>query len=75
VEITLSRDGMTCEWDPEPMPLTTSEMARYRDTRNACASDLARLVGRNVLLGDLTSDGLGLTGLLCFYPDGRVERV
>ena len=29
----------------------------------------------NIMLGDLTSDSTGVTALLVFYPDGRIEKV
>jgi hypothetical protein len=75
VDLTLSRAGCVCEWDPEMPPhLTAKEERRYLAARNTCASELARLIDGNVIVGDLTRDQTGLTGMLVFYPDGRMER-
>jgi hypothetical protein len=73
VEITFGASGFVCEWDPEMRPLTRKEERRYRLARNAVATEFARVIGGCVVVGDLTRDGTGVSGLWRFYPDGRVE--
>lgn len=73
VDLTFSTSGMVCEWDPGlPRQLTAKELRRYVAARDACASELARLLGGNVVVADLTPDGIA--GARVFFPDGRVER-
>lgn len=75
VEMTFGASGIVCEWDPDLRPLTADEEHRYRAARNVMVSEFARLTGKRIAFGDLTADARGVTELLCFYPDGRIESL
>src|SRR5262249_40423578 len=76
VDITMGTAGVTCEWDPHlPNRLTKKEERRYYTARNACAVELARLVGGSILMGNLSKDNQSLNGMICISPDGSITKV
>ena len=51
VTITASRIGVTAEWHPAPPEtLTTSELRRYREARNAAVAEVATRLGTRALV-------------------------
>ncbi|MCC7032738.1 MAG: hypothetical protein IT179_07895 [Acidobacteria bacterium] len=72
VEVTMSANGVVCEWDPrQPDDLTVREVRRYIQVRDAAAQELARRT--NEKIGMVTIGDNGQAALVCFHPDGRVE--
>jgi len=51
VTITVSRLGMTCEWDPAlPEELTAKELHRYREARDTVVIEMAKSLGGNAVI-------------------------
>jgi hypothetical protein len=65
VEMTVGPAGFTCEWSPEvPHELSRRERRAYMRARNEMLRKLVEIVGGDVAVVDVDSDGRLLTPTL-----------